>query len=163
MRKFLAAGAVAATLALFAGETAKANGPWGCGGCCLRLFGGMHQHGPLYNYGPYYGYPPFEPYGPYNSNLQYNPYYYAKPDAGHGGKQWNGFGGVRNLFAGHGKGNCGNGNCGGTPGCATGNCGGTATPAAAPVAKPALTGQQTSQYPAYLGMFYRQPAPVYGR
>ena len=54
---------------------AKANPPGcanlGCGGFCFKMFGHIHQHGPLVNYGPYSGYYPFEPYGPWNSQLQY--------------------------------------------------------------------------------------------
>lgn len=69
--------ALAAALAAFGlvGVAAANDGPgtfgMGCRGYALRLFPGIHQHGPLYNYGPYYGYPPFEPYGDWNSYLQY--------------------------------------------------------------------------------------------
>jgi hypothetical protein len=37
----------------------------------MKLFPGIHQHGPLVNYGPYQGYYPFEPYGPWTSDLRY--------------------------------------------------------------------------------------------
>ena len=46
--------------------------PFGCPfGFCMKLFPGIHQHGPLVNYGPYQGYYPFEPYGPWTSDLRY--------------------------------------------------------------------------------------------
>jgi hypothetical protein len=54
---------------------------FGCGGRCLNLFGGMHQHGPLFNYGPYYGYYPFYPYGPWDAYLRYDPFFYGDPYA----------------------------------------------------------------------------------
>jgi len=93
------------------------------GGPCFRLFGGMHQHGPLYNYGPYSGYYPFAPYGPWDSNLNYTG---PRPgdQAACGGR---GCG-----RGGHGGGGCGAGGCGaggfgglfarGDSGCST--CGG---------------------------------------
>jgi hypothetical protein len=46
--------------------------PWECGALCFRMFGGLHQDGPLFNYGPYSGYYPFEPYGPWGSDLSYH-------------------------------------------------------------------------------------------
>jgi hypothetical protein len=52
---------------------------FGCGGYCLSLFRGIHQHGPLFNYGPYYGYYPFKPYGPWDAYLRYDPYFYGDP------------------------------------------------------------------------------------
>lgn len=45
--------------------------PFGFLGLGLRMYSGIHQHGPLVNYGPYSGYYPFEPYGPWTSNLEY--------------------------------------------------------------------------------------------
>jgi hypothetical protein len=45
--------------------------PYGFMGFGLRMYPGIHQHGPLVNYGPYTGYYPFEPYGPWTENLQY--------------------------------------------------------------------------------------------
>ena len=56
-------------LALSSSDAAAQCSP--LGGPCFRIFGGMHQHGPLYNYGPYAGYYPFAPYGPWDSNLNY--------------------------------------------------------------------------------------------
>jgi hypothetical protein len=47
------------------------QGPYGCGGMCLKLFGTWMQNGPLVNYGPYEGYYPFAPYGPWTSDLRY--------------------------------------------------------------------------------------------
>ena len=73
------------------------------GGPCFRIFGGMHQHGPLYNYGPYAGYYPFAPYGPWDSNLNYTG---PRP-----GDQ-----------AACGRGGCGRGGLGGN-GCGAGGCG----------------------------------------
>ncbi|HKB37157.1 MAG TPA: hypothetical protein VKD72_11935 [Gemmataceae bacterium] len=56
----------------------------GCGGRCLHLFSGIHQHGPLFNYGPYYGYYPFKPYGPWDEYLRYDPFFYGDMGAGGG-------------------------------------------------------------------------------
>jgi hypothetical protein len=58
---------------------------YGCGGRCLNLFSGIHQHGPLFNYGPYYGYYPFKPYGPWDAYLRYDPFFYGDPYADSGG------------------------------------------------------------------------------
>lgn len=80
------------------GLVGQNNSHMGCGGFCFRLFGGIHQHGPLYNYGPYVGYYPFAPYGPWDANLNYvGPY---PPQAGCG---WLGL---------CGKGGCGRDGCG---------------------------------------------------
>jgi hypothetical protein len=53
------------------GSSFRSN-PFSCGALCFRMFGGLHQEGPLFNYGPYSGYYPFEPYGPWTSDLRYN-------------------------------------------------------------------------------------------
>jgi len=55
----------------FGGGAARSN-PFGCGAFCFKIFGALHQEGPLFNYGPYSGYYPFEPYGPWTSDLRYN-------------------------------------------------------------------------------------------
>jgi hypothetical protein len=87
MRRISVAALFAAPLLLLAGSgTTQANpnscsAGFGCGGFCLNLFSGIHQHGPLYNYGPYYGYYPFKPYGPWDAYLRYDPFFYGDPYA----------------------------------------------------------------------------------
>lgn len=90
MRRMLWAGLLALPMLMAAADTAKAQGcsscgplaagrpagwsgqgPFGCGGPCLRLFGTWLQDSPLVNYGPYEGYYPFAPYGPWTSDLRY--------------------------------------------------------------------------------------------
>ena len=96
MRRMLWVALLAGPVALASAEPARAQGcatggcgiggggaplgrpgfgvpPFGCPfGFCMKLFPGIHQHGPLVNYGPYSGYYPFEPYGPWTSDLRYN-------------------------------------------------------------------------------------------
>jgi hypothetical protein len=76
---------LAVPILLLAGPHAKANPiesrGFGCGGVCLGMFKGIHQHGPLFNYGPYYGYYPFKPYGPWDAYLRYDPFFYGDPYA----------------------------------------------------------------------------------
>jgi hypothetical protein len=92
MRRMLWAGLLALPVMLASAELANAQhcatcalgggggrpsgwygnqGPFGCGGFCLKFFGTWLQDGPLVNYGPYQGYYPFEPYGPWTSDLRY--------------------------------------------------------------------------------------------
>ncbi len=91
MRRMLLAGLLALPLVLTTAADAAAQGcatgncppgfgggagpvrsnPWQCGIFCFKLFGALHQDGPLFNYGPYSGYYPFAPYGPWTADLRY--------------------------------------------------------------------------------------------
>jgi len=87
------------------------SNPYGCGALCFRLFGALHQDGPLFNYGPYTGYYPFEPYGPWTADLRYNgPQNGACGHCGLFGRGCgpHGCGHLGGLFhRGHGSDNCG--------------------------------------------------------
>lgn len=124
MRRMLWAGLLALPVLLASADVAKAQGcsscgpfvgggrangwegsqgPFGCGGFCLKLFGTWMQNGPLVNYGPYEGYYPFAPYGPWTSDLRYTgPSQRYPSSGGHNAYGLIGFGG-----------RCGSGGCGG--------------------------------------------------
>lgn len=99
MRRLLSLTAPLAVLLILPAPYANANPiesrGFGCGGTCLRMFAGIHQHGPLFNYGPYYGYYPFTPYGPWDPYLRYDPFFYGDPYA-----NWHaqGQGGTGNMY-----------------------------------------------------------------
>jgi hypothetical protein len=109
--RFLSLTALLAVPLLLASATQTNANPieskgFGCGGLCLGMFPGLHQHGPLFNYGPYYGYYPFKPYGPWDAYLRYDPFFYGDPYANWNATQGSGAGNMygwnQKLLHGHG-------------------------------------------------------------